>query len=142
MSDTALEVTRLAIRCLDTLQERANGLLDFSVGSLTIIEEILAEASKFYAELPESQIQTIVQEVGCYILAVGQKQFGGNYFWHDERAQPILVTGEPEKHIAMMTWEKVHGRLSGDIGDNIPFFYDGFAERVATATVGTKAIYT
>ena len=141
MTDTAAEVTRLAARCLDTLQERAGGSLDYSVASLTVIEEILAEASEFYSELPEGQIRAIVQEVGCYILCVGHRQFGGEYFWHDERAQPVLAVGEPEKHVAMMTWDKVHGRLSGDVGDNIPFFYDGFAERAATAPAGTRALY-
>lgn len=141
MADTATEVARLASLCLDTLQGRANGSLDYSVASLITIEEILAEAADFYADLTETQITGLVEKVGCYILAVGQKQFGGAYFWHDERAQPVLVVGEPDKHIAILTWDRVRGRLSGDEGDNIPFFYQGFAEHAATAPAGTHVLY-
>ncbi len=141
MINTEAEVARLAARCLDTLQERANGMLDHSITSLAIIEEILAEASEFFSKLTKDQVRTIVQEVGCYILAVGHRQFGGAYFWHDDRAQPVLVVGEPEMHVAIMTWDKVSGRLSGDSSDNILFFYQGFAERASTASVGTRALY-
>jgi hypothetical protein len=41
----------------------------------------------------------------------------------------------------MVTFDKVRGRLSGDLGDNIPFFYEGFSERVRNATPGTSALY-
>ena len=100
-----------------------------------------AEASEFYSDLPETQIQTIVQEVGCYILAVGHRQYGGVFFWHDQQNQPVLVVGEPEKHIAILTWGKVQGRLSGNAEDNIPFFFDGFAKSASNAPVGTRTMY-
>ena len=141
MSDIAAEVARMAASCVHTLGERAGNSLDYSRSSLAIIEDILSEASEFYSELEEGQIRTIVQEVGCYILAVAHRQFGGVFFWHDERDQPVLVVGEPEKHVAILAWDKVKGRLSGDAGDNIPFFYDGFAQRAATSPAGTKALY-
>jgi hypothetical protein len=74
-------------------------------------------------------------------LDVAYRQFGGQFFWHNEYDQPILVVGEPEKHIGLVTWSKVHGRIAGDAGDNIPFFYTGFSDRVASSAPGTRAIY-
>ena len=48
---------------------------------------------------------------------------------------------EPAYHVAFMTWDKVRGRLGGDLADNLPFFYDGFAERARQAAPGTRALY-
>ena len=41
----------------------------------------------------------------------------------------------------MMAIDKVRGRLSGDKGDNIPFFYAGFSDRARTAEKGINALY-
>ena len=53
----------------------------------------------------------------------------------------MLVVGEPKFHVALMAFDKVRGRLAGDKGDNIPFFYEGFAARVKSAVPGTKVLY-
>jgi len=141
MNEIESEVLRMAASGVLALQQRSGGSLDYSERSLAMVEEILAEASGYFAELPEEHIRTVTQQVGCYILAVAHRQFGGEFFWHDDLEQPVLVVGEPEKHIAIVTWRKVRGRLSGDAGNNIPFFYSGFAERVASAPAGTNALY-
>ncbi len=141
MSDTRSEVQRLAVEGVEMLQERAGGALDYTVQSLEMVEEILAEASDYFSDLPQEQVTAIVQRIGCYILDVAYREFGGQFFWHDEYDQPILVVGEPEKHIALVTWGKVHGRIAGDAGDNIPFFYGGFSDRVAGSEPGTRAVY-
>lgn len=141
MSDTRSEVQRLAVECIDMLQERAGGALNYSSQSLEVVEEILAEACNYFSDLPQGQITEIVQRVGCYILDVAYRQFGGQFFWHDEYDQPILIVGEPESHIALVTWSKVHGRIAGDAGHNIPFFYAGFSDRVASSKPGTRATY-
>jgi hypothetical protein len=41
----------------------------------------------------------------------------------------------------MITWDKVKGRLSGDPADNLPFFFEGFAQRAQNAEAGTRALY-
>lgn len=53
----------------------------------------------------------------------------------------VIVVGEPEFHVAIITWDKVAGRLSGDPADNIPFFFAGFTERVRAAVPGDRAIF-
>jgi hypothetical protein len=139
------EVVRMAAAAVENLQERAKGRLDYTPSSLAAIEEILAEAAGYRDKLSEEQVQTIAQMVGCYILEVGRRDLGGDlgggYYWHENREQPILVVGEPDFHVALMTWDKVRGRLRGDAADSIPFFYDGFAERARQAEPGVRALY-
>lgn len=141
MSDTRSEVQRLAIDGVEMLQDRAGGALDFTAQSLETVEEILTEASDHFSDLPHEQVTAIVQRVGCYILDVAYRQFGGQFFWHGEYDQPILVVGDSERQIALVTWGKVHGRISGDASDNIPFFYAGFSDCVASSKPGTRVVY-
>ena len=141
MSDVQSEVQRMAACAVETLRGHPSGALDYSRASLGAIEAALAEASQFHSELPPDHIRTLVQELGCYVLEVAQREFGGQYLWHDQLEQPVLVVGEPVKHVAMVTWGKIQGRLAGDAADNIPFFFSGFAERVASSQAGTHVLY-
>ena len=135
------EVTTAAERAVTSLQARAGGRLDFSIASLEAVDEMLEEASAYVGELDEAVVTGLVQQLGCYVLEVGRRAFGGTYFWHDEGEQPILVVGEPAAHVAIMTWSKVVGRLTGDVADNIPFFFNGFAEKAAAPEPGTNVLY-
>ena len=98
------EVTAAAERAVASLQARAGGRLDFSVGSLGAVDEMLVEASAYVADLDEAVVTGLVQQLGCYVLEVGRRAFGGEYFWHEEGEQPVLVVGEPEAHVAFMAW--------------------------------------
>jgi hypothetical protein len=135
------EVATTADRAVASLQSRAGGRLDFSVASLAAVDEMLVEASAYVADLDESVVTGLVQQLGCYVLEVGRRAFGGEYFWHEEGEQPILVVGEPAAHVALMTWSKVVGRLTGDEGDDIVFFFDGFAAKAAAPEPGTKVLF-
>ncbi|WP_141693735.1 hypothetical protein [Cupriavidus alkaliphilus] len=141
MSELQQEVQRLAAKALADFNDRADGRLDFSEGSLQIVEELLAEASMYREDLLSEAVEGLVTRFGCYILEVGRQQFGGTYSWLEERNQPVLVVGDPQSHTALGTWDKVRGRLSGDTGDNIPFFFEGFAERVRTSSGGGRTLY-
>ncbi|MBN6207464.1 hypothetical protein JYK21_13400 [Ralstonia pickettii] len=141
MDELLQEVERLAAKALTDFNDRAEGRLDFSEASLQIVEEMLAEAALYRQDLEVDVIEGLVTRFGCYILEVGRRQFGGTYSWLEERSQPVLVVREPEAHIALMTWDRVRGRISGDAGDNIPFFFEGFAQRARTAPTGTRALY-
>jgi hypothetical protein len=120
---------------------RSRGGLDYSENSLAVVEETLAEAADFVTDLDSDQAVGFIQDFGCYILEVGRREFGGRYLWHADRDQPVLVVGEPTFRVALLAWDKVRGRLGGDKGDNIPFFYAGFADRARQATPGTDALY-
>jgi hypothetical protein len=130
-----------AAAAVANFNQRANGALDFSERSIVAVEEILSEAAAFIEELTQEKVDIIVKTLGCYLLEVARKQFGGKYAWVSERKQPVLIVGEPCYHIALITWDRARGRLSGDEALNIPFFYQGFAERVRTARPGDHAFY-
>ena len=135
------EVTAAAERAITSLQTRAGGRLDYSIDSLQVVDEMLVEVSAYVADLEEPVVNGLVQQLGCYVLEVGRRAFGGEYFWHDEGEQPILVVGEPAAHVAMMTWSRVVGRLTGDVGDDIPFFFNGFAEKAARPEAGSNVLF-
>lgn len=135
------QVADKAKRAVDQLRDRSGDLLDYSESSLSVVEEILAEASAYVDEMPEDQTEALVHLLGSYILEVGRREFGGKYYWHDGRDQPVLVVGEPDYRIAILALDKVRGRLSGDDAENIPFFYQGFAARARNPEPGTDVLY-
>jgi hypothetical protein len=134
------EVSAAAGRAVELLQARAGGRLDFSIDSLAAVDEMLVEASGYVADLDEAVVTGLVQQLGCYVLEVGRRAFGGEYFWHEEGEQPILVVGEPAAHIALMTWSRVVGRLTGDEGDDVVSFFGPFASRSPAPEAGSKAM--
>ena len=141
MSELQAEVTRMGAEAVKMLKARSGSTPDFSEASLVAVEEALDEACEYFPSLQDDQARKLVQWFGCYILEVGRMQFGGTYQWYEKREQPVLIVGEPQFHVALITWDRVKSRLTGDKGDNIPFFFDGFAERVRRAEVGDRALY-
>ena len=135
------EVAAAAARAVASLQARAGGRLDFSIASLAVVDEMLVEVSDYVADLDEAVVTGLVQQLGCYVLEVGRQAFGGEYFWHDEGEQPILVVGEPAAHVALMTWSKVVGRLTGDVGDDIVYFFNGFAQKAEHPQPGANVLF-
>jgi hypothetical protein len=135
------EVVAAADRAVAALQGRAGGRLDFSVASLAAVDEMLVEVSDYVADLDEAVVTHLVQQLGCYVLEVGRRAFGGAYYWHEEGEQPVLVVGEPEAHVALMAWSKVTGRITGDAGDDIVFFFDGFAAKAARPEPGSDVLF-
>lgn len=130
-----------AAQAVKQLGGRAPGRLDYSVSSLQAVEEILEDVASNRASIKSEAIEAIIELVGCYILEVGYREHGGKFSWYEKGQQPVLIVGEPTFHVAMMAFDKVRGRVSGDRGDNIPFFYEGFRERVKGATPGSRAVY-
>jgi hypothetical protein len=141
MDQLTKDVVSNAAAALKNFNQRANGKLDFSEASLAAVEELLNEASHYRDQLPKENADIIVKTLGCYILEVARKQLGGIYSWYSKREQPALLIGQPEFRIAIITWDKVEGRLSGDSSNNIPFFYAGFRDRVKAARKGDDAFY-
>ncbi len=120
--DVILEAAELAVKQFKTL--------DFSEESLVELEDILKAGSEMFSQMPEDMQREKVEVLGCYILEVGRRLFDGDFAWHDGHNQPLLVVSTDKSRFALMPWKKVQGRLSGDVGDNIPYFFRGFAEAV------------
>lgn len=141
MDELEQQVADKAERAVDQLRDRSNDSLDYTEASLAVVEDMLVEASEFIKEMPDDQVDALVHMLGSYILEVGRREFAGKYYWHDGRDQPVLVVGEPESRIAILTFDKVRGRLSGDPADNIRFFYQGFAARARNAEPGADVVF-
>lgn len=141
MSDLRDMVREKAELAVEQFSARARSFLNYSRESLSAVEEMLGEASDFVAETPDQQIETMIELFGCYILEVGFQEFGGQFQWFDQHNQPVLIVGEPDFHVAMITFDKVRGRLGGDEGDNIPFFYNGFAAKASAKEPSYHALY-
>jgi hypothetical protein len=141
MTTILQDVVGVAKRAVDTFHDRSGGGLDFSESSLSIVEDMLAEASSYIPEMPQSQISGLVELLGCYILEVARTRYGGEYAWIEETQEPVLVVGLPETHIAIAAWSKVRGRLNRDPADNIPFFYQGFSDMAGTLPPGKRMLF-
>ena len=100
--------------------------LDFSEKSMEEVESILNVGSEMFKEMPEKVQQEKIEVLGSYILEVARRMFGGELAWHEGYKQPLLVVQTENSRVALMTWKKVKGRLSGDLADNIPYFFNGF----------------
>lgn len=139
MSEVEADVVRVASSIPAMLAGHRAGPVDFSPESLRVIDAALEEAGPYWAGLPEAELDALVQQFGCYVLEVAHRQFGGEYRWHADMHQPVLVLGEPDRHVVVATWDKIRRRLR-DPADSISFFYEGIAERMASAPRGDRAL--
>ncbi len=119
---------------------RAGQVLDYSEGSVDVVEEMLAEAAAHATRMPEEQLRRLSQDVGCYLLEVARRGHGGGYVWADDRNEPALLVGEPHFEIKLFCWDKVYERLRGGETDGIAPFYAGFVERVRQAKPGDRVV--
>lgn len=141
MDELTCDIANTATKAVEMCASRNGMKLDYTETSLAVVEDMLAEAAAYSDSMTPDQLTILAQDFGCYILEVGRREFGGRYSWFDQRDQPVLVVGEPTFRLALLAWDKVRGRLSGDEGDNIPFFYAGFAARARRAKPGDDALY-
>lgn len=144
MTTILQDVVDTAKRAIETFHDRSSGRLDFSENSLSIVEEMLAEASGYLDEMSQAETSSLVQLFACYVLEVARTRYGGEYAWLDDERGPVLVVGEPETHIAIATWARIRSRLSGlsgDGADNIPFFYRGFSDMASTLPNGKRTLF-
>lgn len=140
MNELAKQVAESAEKIVEFCRSQF-GDLDYSETSLAVVEEALGEMSEFVQDLDSEPATGMIEDFGCYILEVGRRTFGGRFQWFAARNQPVLVVEGPELRVALIAWDKVRGRLGGDKGDNIPFFFAGFAECVRKAEPGTDVLY-
>jgi hypothetical protein len=141
LADVAEEVAKAGERAVRMSRDRGGSLLDYSEGSLAVVEEILSEAAGYASEMSAGEVRKLTEDFGCYVLEVARRTYGGTYRWAEDRDAPVLITGEPVFHVAILAWDKVRGRLAGDEGDNIPFFYQGYSERARRARPGDRVIF-
>ena len=141
MNEIQNTVVECAERAVVTLMPRTGDKLDFSLGSLLLVDELLMEAAPHIEALPEEQVTGFVQQLGCYVLEVARRDRGGEYFWDESRQEPVLVVGEPEKHVALMVWGKVRERMHAKDEAYIPLHVLAFVEHVKKAPDGDETLF-
>lgn len=141
MTKLASEIARLAEVAVAMSLGRSGPVLDYSEDTLSVLEAMACEASPHVQEMTDNQRQGLVQALGCYLLEVARRSYGGSYQWYHQRNQPVLVFGEPAFHMALLAWGKVKGRLSGDPADDLVCHYNGFAERAADPKPGERVLF-
>jgi len=104
--------------------------LDYSVGSLEVLEDLLQDASGFYGEMSPAQQQKIVEGAGAYLFEVARKKMGGSYYWYQKLNQPILVTGQPDFETGILACYQVGNRLKNGPEDSIPAYFEGYTDCV------------
>lgn len=130
-----------AERLISSFNDRLDNRLDYSISSLTILdEEILSLFSDHKNEIEKEVLEDIVAQSGSYIFEVARKNFGGKYYWYSKMNQPVFVTGQPHFEISFLAFDKVKQRIENGNEDNIPFYFKGFSERVRQAKKGEKAM--
>jgi hypothetical protein len=135
LDDFTNDIINAAEFYVSRTKDRFNGL-DYSVKSLEIVDNSLEESAEFYNEMSEEQRQSLINTVGSYIFEVARRNFGGQYFWYDHLNQPIFVTGRPDFEVSILAFEKVKGRLENGKEDYIPFYFEGYTERVQNKQSG------
>jgi len=135
MDDFTRDMIKSADLFVSSTSARFSGL-DFTIQSLAVIEEALSEAAPYYSGMNETERKKLIHSIGSYVFEVARRNVGGKYFWYDKLDQPILVTGQPEFEVSILAFEKVKGRLENGQEDNIPFYFEGYMERVKNKQPG------
>ncbi len=146
MSDEIAEArAALARTVADLAREAVNKAtqlgfaLDFTEGSLPILEQLLAKLASY--DMAEHQQDNAAHLFSAYVLEVARRAHGGYFQFWEERDAPVLVVGAPAAHVGLLALDKVRGRIAGDASDNVPFFYEGFSERARRRQPGDSATY-
>ncbi len=129
-----------AERLVNAFESKYPGL-DYSEGSLVLLDELIEDFSDFADTDDRELVSDFTAQAGAYIFEVARRNFGGKYYWLDKLDQPILVTGQPNFEISLVAIDKVKMRIENGDADNIPFFFKGYADRVRQAKPGDKAMY-
>lgn len=133
-------VKEQAAKLVEAAGPREGGKLDFGLQSVGVADEMILEAASA-SPLAKVEREEVIALFACYLLEVARREFGGRYVHHPEYNAPVLVVGDSNCHVALLTHRKVEGRLGGDEGDNIPFFFEGFAARARGPTPDRGVLY-
>ncbi|CAL2107148.1 conserved hypothetical protein [Tenacibaculum sp. 190524A02b] len=135
------DVNYNAEKIIEAFNDRLDGALDYSVKSLEVIDnDLLSLFHENLHDVDEAMKEDAIAQFGSYIFEVARRNYGGKYYWYEQLDQPILVTGQPDFEISILAFEKVKQRIENGYEDNIPFFFKGYIQKVATAKTGDKEL--
>lgn len=133
------ETKRMAAEAVGIAQAMGK-TLDYSEQSVAVVEEVLELLGPHLREVDDAARHLTAERFGCYLLAVGQRTYGGRTAWNEQRGEPVLVVGEPACRVAVMTWGKVLGWLRGDRAEGLAVFWEGFAVHARKKVAGSDLL--
>ena len=134
------DMTANADRFQRVYNERLGNTLDFSLESLSSLDDLLEQFHQNLHDVDAEMKEDLIAHAGSYIFEVARRNYGGKFFWFEPLNQPILVTGIPEFEISITAFDKVRTRLENGKEDNIPFYFKGYESRVKNGKTGDKAL--
>ncbi|MEB0059320.1 hypothetical protein [Variovorax sp. LG9.2] len=108
-------------------------LLDYSRGSLELVDRVLQDFFQQKAPLPDD----LHFLASAYAFEVARRAFGGRYLRSDEDNPFVLVIGPTDAEVGVCFMGKVRGRALNGPEDSLIFFYDGIAPLVARGVSAT-----
>ena len=140
------ELTKLVI---DSSRFAVNGLtpptsrkkLDFTFESIAVLDDVIDIASDFIGDMGDKKTKLMVRDYGCYMLEVVRNNFGGEYTIFEGKDLPVLIVGAPESEITISPFDKVRGKLGGDLADDLIFFMEGVKQTLETMKPGQKSLH-
>ena len=128
-----------AIAAVEQLQARSRKMLDFSVESLSAIDEILTDIS--VQQLHPLSLERLTTIVECYVLEVFYRVHGGRFTWLETRKHYALIVGEPISSLIFTAREHVASKLlrRGELA--LVELYVQFSLVVSTRAPGTTEFY-
>ena len=142
---TPEEQQKLALKIYDNAQKYiedfdVEGQLNYSENSLLNVDWFVEDQYQFGDPLNSEYNNEIIELVGSYVLEVARQIYGGNYFWNEDKTEPILITGQPEYEISFEIYDRVRTRLETEHSENILYYFNLFAEKVKNAKPGDKEL--
>ncbi len=142
---TPEEQQKLALKIYDNAQRYIEdfdmeGQLNYSENSLLNVDWFVEDQYQFGDPLNSEYNNEIIELVGSYVLEVARQIYGGNYFWNEDKTEPILVTGQPEFEISFSIYDRIRTRLETEHSESILYYFNLFAEKVKNAKPGDKEL--
>ena len=141
-SEFIKDMTSNAERISEAYNELLGGALDYSVKSLSALDELLDQFHNNQNDIDAEMKSDVIAQAGSYIFEVARRNYGGKYYWYEHMNQPILVTGQPNFEISIIAFDKVKMRIENGKDDQIPFYFKGYEERVKSGKNGDKTMIT
>lgn len=109
-----------------------DGLFNYSFESVAAVERFLNSLN--LDELDDDSLNMITTMAGGYIFEVARRNFGGTYYWIEEKNQPVLVTGEPDFAVSIYAAEKVKNRLSNGDEESLIDYFKRYIEAIKSCS--------
>ena len=128
-------VNEKAEECIENIHQLYENALDYSVESLTRLDNIIDENRAMFLSLGKSNIGRVTVCSACYLYKICENEFGGVYKVLEEAGPIILLIGEPENEIQFSIFESVLEFVKEGTMPNLSAMYQGLKQKISRDTL-------